>query len=400
MKEDSLKTATPLDLGLTVAEISAYLGFLRRQIYRIRNNGLESRKKKNWSIPAIPGTKCRVWLAGITIEIDCPGAGAGFLALISEGISRAIRGEKNFLKQTTCKRLPIKPTPPQRQSYEDKRIMVRLNPDHEARKNEPFLLRQQIQHVAILAPTLSKAAAILQYNEVIAQRFGIAVVERQESWKKSVIGPLPKQISTMGGSQDPSKGLLLQEPGFAPIYDETKRSKESSEPLGHIRFNVPETKAHRFFSKLPLFEAAVGIPKIRERKTAVNNLATAMSEHVPAYLAVGFALRKVTKYERTSCDLSRDHNFPPKCAYCRGPHTADSLECLIRPNKDNKLPSKAQISEIKKVPATARLRLKVAHCENIKTATLADNKPSEACTETSSNIRTLFPSLPSSLAGI
>ncbi|POS81734.1 hypothetical protein EPUL_006135, partial [Erysiphe pulchra] len=112
------------------------------------------------------------------MEIDCPGAGAGFLALISEGVSRAIRGEEIFSKTSKCtdnmptsskyknsswaataanghnnaainltQRLPRRPTPPQGQSHEDRRVMVRLNSEHEARKTEPFLLRQQIQRM-------------------------------------------------------------------------------------------------------------------------------------------------------------------------------------------------------------------------------------------------------------
>lgn len=68
----------------------------------------------------------------------------------------------------------------------------------------------------------------------------------------------------------------------------------------------------------------------------------------------------------TSCDPNRDHVCPPKCANCHGPHTADSLECLIRPNKNNKLPSKVQISEIRKAAAAVRLRLRAAYCENIE----------------------------------
>ncbi|POS81766.1 hypothetical protein EPUL_006523, partial [Erysiphe pulchra] len=112
------------------------------------------------------------------MEIDCPGAGAGFLALISEGVSRANRGEEIFSKASKCtdnmptsskykksswaataanghnnaainltQRLPRRPTPPQGQSHEDRRVMVRLNSEHEARKTEPFLLRQQIQRM-------------------------------------------------------------------------------------------------------------------------------------------------------------------------------------------------------------------------------------------------------------
>ena len=54
---------------------------------------------------------------------------------------------------------------------------------------------------------------------------------------------------------------------------------------------------------------------------------------------------------------------------CHGPHTADSLECLIRPGKDNKLPTKAQIVQIRKAATAARLRLKTAHCGTLGTET-------------------------------
>lgn len=64
----------------------------------------------------------------------------------------------------------------------------------------------------------------------------------------------------------------------------------------------------------------------------------------------------------TSCDPTKKHLCPPKCANCHGPHPADSLECLIRPRKDNTLPGKAQMSEIRQAAAAARLRLKAAHC--------------------------------------
>ncbi|KHJ35177.1 hypothetical protein EV44_g4081 [Erysiphe necator] len=193
------------------------------------------------------------------MEIDYSRTAAGFLALISEGVSQ----------------LPRRPIPPQGQSHEDRRVMIRLNPEYEVRKIEPLLLRQQLQRmipdptlvadailvssgVAILAPKPAKAATILQYKEDVAQRFGNAVAERQESWTTFVIDPLPIYISNIEGPQDPIDELLLQELGFALIRDEapirqmawTKRSKESTEPLGHIRKHVSKTKVHKFPSSL------------------------------------------------------------------------------------------------------------------------------------------------------
>ncbi|KHJ32239.1 hypothetical protein EV44_g4238 [Erysiphe necator] len=151
------------------------------------------------------------------MELECPGLGTGFLALMSDGVSRAIRGEKIYTnidvllrnastppsnnRNTWAARAargnnlslnnsvwgpPAKPSnPPRGQSFEDRRIMIRLEHDHEAHKAESFLLRQQIQSlisdpslvsdawqalsgIAILAPTPAKAATLLQYKDVIA----------------------------------------------------------------------------------------------------------------------------------------------------------------------------------------------------------------------------------------
>ncbi|POS83267.1 hypothetical protein EPUL_005854 [Erysiphe pulchra] len=174
------------------------------------------------------------------IETQCPGAGSGFLALITDKVSCAVRGGKIYLKygedSHTLKTSaangdsksfnnpilapPAKPTPPQGQSQEDRRIMIRLDKDHEARKVDMFLLRQQIRKltpesslvcdvwyapsgIAILAPTPAKAAAILQIKDLIANRFGNATVERQESWTTFIVGLLPKLVTTIDGPQDP-----------------------------------------------------------------------------------------------------------------------------------------------------------------------------------------------------
>ncbi|POS82026.1 hypothetical protein EPUL_006408, partial [Erysiphe pulchra] len=96
--------------------------------------------------------------------------------------------------------------------------MIHLEHDHEARKTEPFLLRQQLQRIipdpslmadamqvlsgiAILAPKLAKAVAIIQHKDVIAQRFGKAISERQNSWTTFIIGSLPKPQTSMDGKE-------------------------------------------------------------------------------------------------------------------------------------------------------------------------------------------------------
>ncbi|KAI1001781.1 hypothetical protein K3495_g6425 [Podosphaera aphanis] len=105
--------------------------------------------------------------------------------------------------------------PPQGQSKEDRRVMIRLGPEHEARKAGAFEPRQTIQKlipdsnlvsdvwtvpcgVAILAPTAARAATILQSKNAIENRFGNAVVERQETWLTFVIGPIKKSAASTG----------------------------------------------------------------------------------------------------------------------------------------------------------------------------------------------------------
>ncbi|KHJ30250.1 hypothetical protein EV44_g3954 [Erysiphe necator] len=219
------------------------------------------------------------------LEAHHPGVGADFLALLADGASRAMRGERVYsntskvcegrkqgiqetwaekaknknpgTKVYNLKRQVVKASAPEGQNKEDRRIMIRLDPEHEARKTGSYELRQSIQNlvsdsslvsdvwmvpsgVAILAPTPAKAAAILQSKSAIENRFGNATVERQESWTTFVIGPIKKKIRCIEGLRDPMDGLLQQE--LAHIRDTvpiremswTRRSL-NDEPHGYIR---------------------------------------------------------------------------------------------------------------------------------------------------------------------
>ncbi|POS84044.1 hypothetical protein EPUL_003922 [Erysiphe pulchra] len=138
---------------------------------------------------------------------------------------------------------PARPTAPQEQGYKERRIMFRL------------------------APTPAKAATTLQYKDLIANRFKNATVVRQQSWKTFLVGPLPKQITTLDGPQDPLDGLILQEPGPASIQHNVPirqiawkiRSKKLNDDFRHVRIPIPAHKAHRFPLRLQLLGLAVGI---------------------------------------------------------------------------------------------------------------------------------------------
>lgn len=109
---------------------------------------------------------------------------------------------------------------------------------------------------------------------------------------------------------------------------------------------------------------------------------------------------KHTENGHTICDPSRPHECPPKCANCHGPHPADSLQCLIRPTKDNKLPSKNELAQIRKISSAARLRLKTAHCGQISAKlSSAVDKDVEQAPSTPLAVRKLFTESPCTSRG-
>lgn len=327
------------------------------------------------------------------MEEEHPGIGTDFMALLADGASRAMRGERvytnlsNMLSSNpkvsksswaekagaavngqniSLKKQTIRASPPRGQSKEDRRVIIRLGPDHEARKTGSFELRQKIQQlipdksliadvwtvpsgVAILAATPAKAAALLQYKEAIENRFGDANVERQETWTTFVVGPIPKKIRGLDGFYDPFDGLLQEE--LAPIRDAvpirhvswTRRSL-NDEPFGYIRICVPETKASMFPSRLRLFGEAVSVQRIKKRNLIIT------CEKCYGFHATRTCARTV------KCKLcgNEAHDGPcttnPKCLNCRGPHSSVDTSCPARPCRKNGVlvrPSRIQLQHIR-----------------------------------------------------
>ncbi|KHJ35140.1 hypothetical protein EV44_g3862 [Erysiphe necator] len=169
------------------------------------------------------------------LEIQHPGIGADFLALLADGASRAMRGERVYCsvpkpvptynqsskdtwaekakfqssgsKILNVQRLTINASPPQGQSKEDRCTIQKLVPDSSL-VTDAWIVPSGI---AVLAPTPAKAAAILQAKKAIEDRFGNAFVERQEVWITFVIGPIHKRIKGLDILCDPMDGLLQEE---------------------------------------------------------------------------------------------------------------------------------------------------------------------------------------------
>ncbi|POS83031.1 hypothetical protein EPUL_006341, partial [Erysiphe pulchra] len=152
--------------------------------------------------------------------------------------NKTTQGDKSMLRLPDVENgetIPLKKqllrgNQPGEKSKEDRCVIIRLDQNHEAGKCNPFQLRQTIQKlvpdkglisdvwtvpigIAIIAPTPSKVAAIMQYKKEIETWFGKATVERQETWITFEIGPIPKKAGGLDGFIDPMNGSLLEELG-------------------------------------------------------------------------------------------------------------------------------------------------------------------------------------------
>ncbi|POS81751.1 hypothetical protein EPUL_005885, partial [Erysiphe pulchra] len=176
-------------------------------------------------------------------------------------------------------------------------------------------------------PTPAKAAAILQFKDLIANRFGNATVERQESWTTFIVGPLPKLVTTIDGPQDPLDGLILQEPGLASIRDDVpirqmawkNKSKYSNDDIGHVRIHIPSHKAHKFPFRLQLFGLAV-VPTC-EKCFGFHSTRTCAREYMCKLCG--------TKRHEGPCSK------PRQCLNCKGPHDSEIFFCPARPQRRN-----------------------------------------------------------------
>lgn len=341
------------------------------------------------------------------LEKDHPGVGSDFLALLADGASRAMRGQRVYecgkdlsksppktanpswadraacedpnRKEFSIKRQIKKASPPQGQSKEDRRVMIRLGPDHEARKTGTFELRQAIQKlvpdsslvsdvwsvpsgVAILAPTPAKAAAILQAKTVIEERFGNATVERQETWTTFVIGPIQKKVRCLDGLRDPMDGLLLEELASVreavPIryMNWTKRS-QNDEPYGYIRICVPELKAARFPSRLRVFGEAVSVRRIKNRQQIL------VCEKCHGFHATRSCARP-TKCQVCGMDAhSGACEKSPMCLNCRGPHSSTDTSCPARPRRINGVLVRPTGPQLKHIRTAGRRETARANCQ-------------------------------------
>ncbi|POS86679.1 hypothetical protein EPUL_002196 [Erysiphe pulchra] len=274
------------------------------------------------------------------LEIKHPGVGSDFLALLTDGASRAMLGQRIYMAHPNQEIGQFKKVA----SWAD--VTAANISNHKAN----FFKRQKLKAsapqvqildvwkvpsgFAILAQTPAKAAMILQAKTAIEEYSGNAVVERQETWTTFVIGPVQKRMQCVDGFRDPMDGLLHEE--FAAVretvpfkYMNWTRRSNNDEPCGHIRICIPESKAGKFPSRLRLFGEAVSVQTIRKR----NQFLVCTKCH-------GFHTTWIcTRSNKCHIYCTEEHTGPcikpTRCLNCRDPHQYAKSSCPARPQRKN-----------------------------------------------------------------
>ncbi|POS83824.1 hypothetical protein EPUL_004823, partial [Erysiphe pulchra] len=224
---------------------------------------------------------CSIYFArNLIVFSDCKTAvdiGNGRIPLTSQVQALRIRQfQKDWLLRRRLLHVALgtitKSTPPKVQSREDRRVMIRLAPDYEARKTGAFELRQKVQQLVSDKSLVSDVWPVPSGFAILAQHplepllfYKTRKVDKFHHWT------FTKKIQCLDGLRDPLDGLLSEE--LASVRDTipirfmnwTRRS-QNDQSTGHIRISVPESKSNKFPSRLRIFGETVFVQRIRQRE--------------------------------------------------------------------------------------------------------------------------------------
>lgn len=278
-------------------------------------------------------------------------------------------------------------------SGNDNRLLVRVSAEHPALSMSPYAVMQQLNNFLeskivreiqkiktgfAICPISAEAQEILYTRMEAIESFistqGECKVEKPQDYQAYRLSGVPRTYTGFNGSTlapveitASTIATALEElTNVAPIKIlETKGSSEN-QYMDQKNWIVLYPRGSQLSRSLPLF--GVRIPaKLLPKRTRIPQCGRCFGWHNERSCVRASRCRlcgstQHIEKDHTSCDPTRPHACPPKCVNCHGPHPADSLECLIRPNKDNVLPDKRQITQIRHAAAAARLRLKITHC--------------------------------------
>ena len=322
----------------------------------------------------------------------------------------------------------------------DRRIMVRLPPNHLARSVSGFSLVPELNKVLggkvlrDVQPTRTGFALSLASRDMpsmhkelfpkIVTMFGDCVVEEASNLTSllsnvprsytALTNPGPSPIVTSVPVTDVTLEQALQDVASAPpvTISETQASQKSlfsPSTSWVVRFPHTVTSLPR---TLNILGVAVST-RLLTQKVSTIQCARCWGWHNIRSCARNPRCRlcgssQHTEESHTPC-CSTAHDCPPRCLHCHGPHPADFTDCLLRPKAGKVTLTKQQRASIRKAEASSLLQLQASKCvasraqaspsqpPAISSSSPSTPKASGALTvDTEMSIAANSPSLPSS----
>lgn len=322
-------------------------------------------------------------------------------------------GPPKKLSQNTNREKLAKP-------LEDNRLLVRVSSGHPALDISPYAVMEQLNNFldqklvrevqttktgfaicpASAAAQETLASKITEIQTFLSSR-GQCIVEKPESHSAYRISGVPRTY--VGYNKEGAvEAIEINEASLAealtvlthvaPLNVLESRGTVTSDFSPCKSWVVLYPRGTSLSRSLPLFGVRV-VAKLLPQRTRIPQCGRCFSWHNERACARVPRCRICSSTQHVesghvSCNPAVAHSCPPKCVNCHGPHPADSLECLVRPRKDNTFPSKQQTSAIRQAAAAARLRLKAAHCGIIRTQPTENTKSNFSTSSISQGSRT------------
>jgi len=271
----------------------------------------------------------------------------------------------------------------------DHRLFVRLPQTHSARKLPGYTildtLRQRTdigQHLQDVQATKTGFAlrptqpnALDSHIPALAKYFQGCTIDKAVAYTSYRLSCVPRYVTLLDGLGQPSKvsvtpamlnKAITEATGTTPaLINQTKASEETPHDYSSNWIVRVPSDAKQLPRSLLLFGMRATARPLPNR-TNIPQCSRCLHWHNERSCARAARCRICGSTEHAEDLHPKCHGDPhqcvARCIHCHGPHPADSLECLLRPQPNKKPLSKAQKAQIRQSSAAARLRL-LAQCQ-------------------------------------
>lgn len=281
----------------------------------------------------------------------------------------------------------------------DNRLFVRLPEGHQARQIPGYTILARLrqmpdigQHLLevqtvktgfALRPASPESLAMLENNmQALSNFFTGCTIEKAANYTSYRLSSIPRRITLFDDSGNLTQRdtdaetlgrALTEATGVTPAHiAQTPASIANPQDYASSWIvRVPSTSS-KLARTIILFGVRASV-KLLPQRTTIIQCHRCFQWHNERICARSQRCRLCGSTEHAEADHpscnSVMHNCPPRCLHCYGPHPADSVECLLRP-QPNKTPlTKTQKAQVRQSCTAARIQLcQAAGC---KTKTLS-----------------------------